>query len=58
MTYDQPPWSIGPFFRYWKVAESNKVYLPVYSAASGKPSYANEGVNKTYEFGLSAKYRF
>lgn len=58
MTYDQPPWSIGPFFRYWKVAESNKVYLPVLSAAVGSANYANEGVNKTYEFGLSAKYRF
>ena len=58
MTYDQPPWSIGPFFRYWKVAESNKVYLPVLSAAVGSANYANEGVNKTYEFGVSAKYRF
>lgn len=58
MTYDQPPWSIGPFFRYWKVGESNKTYLPVLSAAVGSANYANEGVNKTYEFGLSAKYRF
>ena len=58
MTYDQPPWSIGPFFRYWKVGESDKVYLPVLSAAVGSANYANEGVNKTYEFGLSAKYRF
>lgn len=58
VNYEQPPWSIGPFFRYWKVGESDKVYLPVLSAAAGSANYANEGVNKTYEFGVSAKYRF
>jgi hypothetical protein len=58
VNYEQPPWSIGPFFRYWKVGESDKVYLPVLSAAAGSANYANEGVNKSYEFGVSAKYRF
>lgn len=49
--YEQDPWSIGPFFRFWKVGASDSIQVKsVYDVY--------EGINKSYEIGVNARYRF
>jgi hypothetical protein len=49
--YEQDPWSIGPFFRFWKIGASDSIQVKsVYDVY--------EGINKSYEIGVNARYRF
>ena len=48
--YEWPTWSVGPFFMYWNIDQSNTV------CAGG--FCGNEPHNQTIEYGLQGKYRF
>ena len=51
VTYEQDPWSVGPFFRFWKIGASDSIQVKsVYDVY--------EGINKSYEVGVNARYRF
>lgn len=52
--YEQENWSIGAFFNYWKIGDSEKNYyiLPPYIITLLEPE------NETKEFGIEIKYRF
>lgn len=50
--YEQESWSIGAFFNYWKIEDSEKNYY------LGGAIYVHEPKNTTTEVGVELKYRF
>jgi hypothetical protein len=50
--YEKKDWSVGIFYYYWDIEDSERYYI------SGGPGYSVEPKNKTDEYGIQVKYRF
>ena len=51
-------WSYGPYYKYWNIAESEKVYAEFKSGSTWYSGYAYEPANTTNEYGFKVMYKF
>lgn len=55
VAYERKDWSVGLFYDYWKIADSESTSLTNYGAPFGQ---LMEPKNTTDEYGVQVKYRF
>ena len=56
--YRQGPWSVGPYFNYWKISKSDVSTTAIIQGSTGQYYAVTEPKNNTYEYGIKGGYSF